>query len=554
MAMAAAQGGGAAAAAKPAAAAAKPAATAAPAAAAATPAVQAVQAIPARKPGAGKKRKTDARLAERGDLLIPDSQLFTQLQDAERRVDMLISRKKHELQEMYASFRRGPPGSAQAAGSSRKKLRMYIRSEHYHQQNAADAAEPPSWTLLINGRLLGKASEAEEGHHHKHHFTHYLRRVEIQLDPAQYPGDSGFVQWDKARHEREQREAITMSRLGSAPVEATIKIELDHQPSQWRLSHALAGALGLKGHHSVPFVMQMLWGYIKAKQLYEPSDKGSVSIRCDGPLRDVFQADTVELSRMSDALKPHLSPAEPITLRYTIHPDGPPSAHPDCYDFEVEVPLSTELPPYALKAVALKEAEQHDAALASILTRLAEHRRRRTLLLAFAQSPVDFIHAMAAAQARELRSSAARDGEAFELMPSGDVFKDRWVDDVVMNYMERLQRKAQAAQAEQQQLAAAAAAQQLQAQAAMATLQAQQAALAQQQQQQQIQAQAMAAQQAAIAAAHAQQQAAAAAAAGGAAAPGAAAVGPPGAVGMPGAAQPQPQLQQAGQVQAPSNP
>jgi SWI/SNF-related matrix-associated actin-dependent regulator of chromatin subfamily D len=225
------------------------------------------------------------------------------------------------------------------------------------------------------------------------------------------------VQWDKARHEREQREAITMSRLGSAPVEATIKIELDHQPSQWRLSHALAGALGLKGHHSVPFVMQMLWGYIKAKQLYEPSDKGSVSIRCDGPLRDVFQADTVELSRMSDALKPHLSPAEPITLRYTIHPDGPPSAHPDCYDFEVEVPLSTELPPYALKAVALKEAEQHDAALASILTRLAEHRRRRTLLLAFAQSPVDFIHAMAAAQVG--RAHVGHGAGSGSLRPSG---------------------------------------------------------------------------------------------------------------------------------------
>ena len=47
------------------------------------------------------------------------------------------------------------------------------------------------------------------------------------------------------------------------------RIELDHQPSQWRLSPALAGALGIKGHHSGPFVMQMLWGYIKAKQLYE---------------------------------------------------------------------------------------------------------------------------------------------------------------------------------------------------------------------------------------------------------------------------------------------
>ena len=52
-----------------------------------------------------------------------------------------------------------------------------------------------------------------------------------------------------------------------------------------------------------------------------------------------LQADTVELSKMSEALKPHLSPPEPVTLRYTIRPDGPPTAHPDCYDFEVEVPL-----------------------------------------------------------------------------------------------------------------------------------------------------------------------------------------------------------------------
>ncbi len=39
----------------------------------------------------------------------------------------------------------------------------------------------------------------------------------------QYPGDTGYSKWEKPRHEREQREAVTMSRLGSAPVEATIK-------------------------------------------------------------------------------------------------------------------------------------------------------------------------------------------------------------------------------------------------------------------------------------------------------------------------------------------
>jgi SWI/SNF-related matrix-associated actin-dependent regulator of chromatin subfamily D len=70
--------------------------------------VQAIEAVPAKKAGPGRKRKSmDQRLPDRGDLLIPDSALFTQLQDAERRVDMLISRKKHELQEMFSSFRRG---------------------------------------------------------------------------------------------------------------------------------------------------------------------------------------------------------------------------------------------------------------------------------------------------------------------------------------------------------------------------------------------------------------------------------------------------------------
>ena len=65
-------------------------------------------------------------------------------------------------------------------------------------------------------------------------------------------------------------------------------------------------------------------------------------------------------------------------------------------------PRSTELPPYIEKAGANREAEQLDVTLASVLTRLAEHRRRRTLLLAFAQHPVDFVQALVAAQVRRM--------------------------------------------------------------------------------------------------------------------------------------------------------
>lgn len=99
--------------------------------AAAAAAVRAAEAVPSKKGGAGRKRRaSDLRLPDRGDLLVPDSPLFAQLQDSERRVDMLISRKKHELQEMYASFRRGegrplpqgPPSHRAAAGTAAARL------------------------------------------------------------------------------------------------------------------------------------------------------------------------------------------------------------------------------------------------------------------------------------------------------------------------------------------------------------------------------------------------------------------------------------------------
>ncbi|KAI3438625.1 hypothetical protein D9Q98_001047 [Chlorella vulgaris] len=442
-----------------------------------------MDALPAKKSNPGRKRKSmDQRLPDHGDLLVPDSPLFTQLQDAERRVDMLISRKKHELQEMFSSFRRGPPGTAAASGSVRRKLRVYLRSEHLHQKNAADAAEPPSWVLTLSGRLVG-SKDKDEGSHPdlKQPLTHFFRRVTFQLDPAQYPGPQGRVVWDKVQHDPEHKEAIQLRRLGAAPVEALVTVELDHQPAQYRLSAALAGVLGLKGLHSVAFVMQMLWGYIKANSLYEPSEKGIVTVRCDEKLRRLFGADSVQLGRMSELVKANLTPPEPVQLRYTIKPQGPASPPPDCYDFDIEVPMSTELPPFALKAGAGREVEQLDTSLNSLLTRLAEHRRRRTFLLAFAQSPADFVQAMVAAQGRELRTSASKDGD--ELLVAGDLFQDRWVDDCIINYISRREHAASAAEQQAQQaqqqaaaLASAAAAQQQQQAAAATALAAQQAA------------------------------------------------------------------------------
>ena len=82
------------------------------------------------------------------------------------------------------------------------------------------------------------------------------------------------------------------------------------------------------------------------------------------------------------------------------HSSSPLMACPPACPAPPRPPCSTELPPYIEKAGANREAEQLDVTLATVLTRMAEHRRRRTLLLAFAQHPVDFVQALVAAQVR----------------------------------------------------------------------------------------------------------------------------------------------------------
>ena len=41
-------------------------------------------------------------------------------------------------------------------------------------------------------------------------------------------------------------------------------------------------------------------------------------MRCDDKLRELFHVDSLDLARMSEALKPHLTAPPPVTLQYTI--------------------------------------------------------------------------------------------------------------------------------------------------------------------------------------------------------------------------------------------
>jgi hypothetical protein len=109
---------------------------------------------------------------------IPESTAFTALEVLERKVDYLMQQKRSEVREAVL-----------LPEHTKQKLCLYISHIHAHQQRPHSdttmssrhrstslpphSSEPPSWTLLITGRILnpdpsaGPASNSRPGVSHK---------------------------------------------------------------------------------------------------------------------------------------------------------------------------------------------------------------------------------------------------------------------------------------------------------------------------------------------------------------------------------------------------
>lgn len=67
----------------------------------------------------------------------------------------------------------------------------------------------------------------------RHPMTHYLRKVEIQLDAVMYPGEAGTVVWQRHTHLGPDVDSIQVRRLGKLPCKATVRVTMDWQPERY---------------------------------------------------------------------------------------------------------------------------------------------------------------------------------------------------------------------------------------------------------------------------------------------------------------------------------
>ncbi|KAJ3281407.1 SWI SNF, matrix associated, actin dependent regulator of chromatin, sub d, member 3, partial [Borealophlyctis nickersoniae] len=332
---------------------------------------------------------------------VPESKLYTELQEFEKKLDSTISRKKLDLLDGLAK-----------PIKTKRTLRVFLSnlaSDQYIEMSdlggAADAfdlesARIPSWTLRIEGRLLDPPGRKPNVTPPK--FSSFVKSVIVELDrdSTLYP-EGNLIEWHKQPGAPEC-DGFEVKRRGDSDVNAKILIYLDYAPEKQKLSPELAKLLDLHTDTSSNVIMA-LWQYVKLHKLQDADDKRFIN--CDEPLTRILGSAKLPFSSVPDALQRHLFRADPVVLEYTIKVDKEYNMSQFAYDIEVEVddPIRDKMRSATQPTPVLtRDIGQLDEKIAALVQAINHCKLKRDFMLSFADDPVNFINQWVASQSRDL--------------------------------------------------------------------------------------------------------------------------------------------------------
>lgn len=342
-----------------------------------------------------KKRKSDGDIPLRNPL--PESELYTTLLEYERRVEAVIDTRNVEVAD-----------ALQRVDRLKSILRVYIWNESHLAADPAKDAHASFWKLKISGRLLPpkqKAGEvtpdiAEIDKHQGLPFAYFVKSLEVEIDPQNLNGQSTKIKWVKTNNGDADKEVFEVLRPGEKALPLKISIVFDHQAPVFRLNERFSKLLGFElGTRSK--VITEMWNYIKTRNLQTNKDPSVIT--CDADLKALFGGmDAIQLSMISGKLNELLTPADKVTLDYTLQLDG---YSPAVYDVELELPSTvlTKVPLQFFQRHAQDaEVARLDRVIGDTMNKILEHKRRRCFLMGFSQNPIEFINTVLKAQSKEV--------------------------------------------------------------------------------------------------------------------------------------------------------
>ncbi|KAJ1849032.1 SWI/SNF and RSC complex subunit Ssr3, partial [Coemansia sp. RSA 2708] len=352
-----------------------------------------------------RKRLVEKSLPPKIESYIPESRLFAQLQALERRLDTKIVRKRLEVQEAL-----GKPVY------KKRILRIFVSNLAANQTGAAGAvgaddmddgrlgaADAPSWTLRIEGRLLDATGATPKARATPHKFSEFINSmvVELERDPDLY--SDNVVQWRRAAADNDV-DGFEVKRRGDEDVKVKIMLDIRTATDRFKVnSPLLRELLDIRGPISKAGFIMRLWQYIKFNNLQDGDDPDQ--IRCDAGLAQALGSSVVSFTTLPQMLHVFLTRPDPLIIEYTVRVHAG-DFHMAQYAFDVEVeieePSRQSVGPLANVQARHRELSQIESQLAQKMQDIHNARTKRDFLRSFAEDPVAFVHRWIDNQTKDL--------------------------------------------------------------------------------------------------------------------------------------------------------
>lgn len=313
---------------------------------------------------------------------VPNLQLYKQLVQAEREIDLVTTKKELDFHVMHAKSMQ-PSNFKREAGVLRVFVYNLCENQPWQKQLAQqqgkqiDPTVEGSWTLKVEGRFIpdnqnGNDSEPDQ------RFSSFLSGLSVDLIPNEdYPtlteNNSNIIEWQDGYSQYQGQpgqkphefDGMDIKRYGIFNLQAKVALMIKDQTSKLKLTEKMSYFIG-KQEATQQELIYSIWQYVLYKDLIIKKNVALVDaitsttpglndvgmtghqqnpeqdltvIQCDEILHDVLGVDQFRFADLYKLVQPHFQPRQPIILDYEINTRRSNTLGDLVIDIPVELPL-----------------------------------------------------------------------------------------------------------------------------------------------------------------------------------------------------------------------
>ncbi|KRY53004.1 SWI/SNF-related matrix-associated actin-dependent regulator of chromatin subfamily D member 1 [Trichinella britovi] len=317
---------------------------------------------------------------------VPEAKAYADLLAFEQKLDMVISRKRANIQE-----------ALKRPLKIKRKLRIFV-SHTFISGKAMENEEESScfsqWELRVEGRLLedlmpsgSLAQTPEANRHSKRKFSSFFKTLIIELDKELYGPDSHLVEWHRTAQTTET-DGFQVKRPG------------DQNPMKYKLDPRLGRLLGVHTETRIG-ILEALWQYIVQHKLQDHHERDLINF--DRYLEQIFQCQRLRFMEIPQRLNPLLQPPDPIIIHHIITVDGNESQRCKCYDVDDD-PCRAVMMQFLQSQQSQQEICAFDAKIFETVDQIKQLKLQRDFFLRFAEDPQGFLQHWLLSECKDLKN------------------------------------------------------------------------------------------------------------------------------------------------------